>query len=145
MWHTLMLSQWNKLFAWLPIDELIRKRQQEYYDALVTSDSKTDCTGFVELMMNIILSDLTALDKTDQDNDQVSDQVKALLSCMGNDKLSAVQLMERLELAHRPTFRKNYLRPALDTGLVEMMIPNKPNSRNQKYKKVNNPFSNFLM
>lgn len=85
--------------------------------------------------MNIILAALTALDRTDQDNDQVTDQVQALLSCMGNDELSAVQLMERLGLSHRPTFRKNYLRPALDAGLVEMTIPNKPNSRNQKYKK----------
>ena len=65
MWHTLMLSQWNELFAWLPVEELIRERQQEYYDALAAADSKADCTGFVELMMNIILDALTALDRTD--------------------------------------------------------------------------------
>lgn len=139
MWHTLMLSQWNELFAWLPIEELIRERQQEYYNALAASDSKADCTGFVELMMNIILDALTALDKTDPvgdpDTDPVSEQVKALLNCLGNDELSISQLMERLGLSHRPTFRKNYLRPALDAGLIEMTIPDKPNSRNQKYRR----------
>lgn len=130
-----MLSKWNELFAWLPVEELIWERQQEYYDALADADSKADCTGFVELMMNIIFEALSGLDKTDQDNDQESDQVRTLLSCMGNDELSAMQLMERLGLSHRPTFRKNYLRPALDAGLIEMTIPDKPNSRNQKYRR----------
>ena len=139
MWHTLMLSQWNELFAWLPIEELIRERQQEYYDALALSDSRADCTGFVELMMNIILDALTALDKTDPvsdpHTDPVSEQVRALLNCLGDKELSISQLMERLGLSHRPTFRKNYLRPALDAGLIEMTIPDKPNSRNQKYRR----------
>lgn len=134
MWHPLLLSQWNELFAWLPIEELIRERQQEYYDALAVADRKADCTGFIEMMMNIILDALTELDKSDQVTDQVTDQVRALLECM-DDELSAVQLMERLGLSHRPTFRKNYLRLALDMGLIEMTIPDKPNSRNQKYRR----------
>lgn len=135
MWHTLLLSQWNELFAWLPIEELIRERQQEYYDALAIADKKADCTGFVEMMMRVILDALVQLDKTDQVDDQETDQVKLLLECMGSDELSAVQIMERLGLSHRPTFRKNYLHPALDKGLIEMTIPNKPNSRNQKYRR----------
>lgn len=135
MWHTLLLSQWNELFAWLPIEELIRERQQEYYDALAVADKKADCTGFVEMMMKIILDALEQLDKTDQVDDQESDQVKLLLECMGSDELSAVQIMERLGLSHRPTFRKNYLHPALDKGLIEMTIPDKPNSRKQKYRR----------
>ena len=135
MWHTLLLSQWNELFAWLPIEDLIRERQQEYYDALAIADKKADCTGFVEMMMNIILDALAQLDKTDQVDDQETDQVKLLLECMGSDELSAVRIMERLGLSHRPTFRKNYLHPALDKGLIEMTMPDKPNSRNQKYRR----------
>lgn len=135
MWHTLLLSQWNELFAWLPIEELIRERQQEYYDALAAADKKADCTIFVEMMMKVILDALEQLDKTDQVDDQETDQVKLLLECMGSDELSSVQIMERLGLSHRPTFRKNYLHPALDKGLIEMTIPDKPNSRNQKYRR----------
>ena len=135
MWHTLLLSQWNKLFSWLPIEELIKERQQEYYDALAISDNKADCTVFVEMMMQIIFDALNDLDTTDQVSDQVSDQVNILLNCMGNEVLSATQLMQRLGLSHRPTFRKNYLNPALKNGLIEMTIPEKPNSKNQKYRK----------
>jgi hypothetical protein len=40
----------------------------------------------------------------------------------------------RLGLKHRPTFRENYLRPALAQGLIEPTIPEKPNSRLQKYR-----------
>ena len=135
MWHTLLLSQYNELFAWLPIEDLIRERQQEYYDALAAADKKADCTEFVEMMMKIIFDALNQLDKTDQENDQGTDQVKAMLNCMGNEELSATQLMKRLGLSHRPTFRKNYLHPALNSGLIEMTIPDKPTSRNQRYRK----------
>jgi hypothetical protein len=43
--------------------------------------------------------------------------------------------MERVGLSHRPTFRDNYLLPALKDGLIEMTIPDKPNSSKQKYQK----------
>ena len=135
MWHTLLLSQYNELFAWLPIEDLIRERQQEYYDALAAADKKADCTEFVEMMMKIIFDALNQLDKTDQETDQGTDQVKALLNCMGNEELSATQLMKRLGLSHRPTFRENYLHPALHSGLIEMTVPDKPTSRNQRYRK----------
>ncbi len=41
--------------------------------------------------------------------------------------------MELFGLKHKPTFRKIYLNPALEQGLIEMTIPGKPNSKNQKY------------
>lgn len=139
MWHTLLLSQYNELFAWLPMEDLIRERQQEYYAALAAADKKADCTEFVEMMMKIIFDALNQLDKTDQETVQETvqetDQVKALLTCIGNEELSAIQLMKRLGLSHKPTFRKNYLHPALNSGLIEMTVPDKPTSRNQRYRK----------
>ena len=77
--------------------------------------------------------------RADQDSDQVTDQdkvpIKRLLSVFGDETLSAAELMERLGLSHRPAFRKNYLDPALKQKLIERTIPDKPNSKNQKYKK----------
>ena len=58
MWHSLLLGKWNEIFYWLPIEGLIRSRQQEYYDALGKSDRKSDSSIFVELMLEIILDTL---------------------------------------------------------------------------------------
>ena len=58
-----------------------------------------------------------------------------LLDVFGEEELSADQIMERLDLSHRPTFRKNYLNPALAQGVIEMTVPDKPNSRNQMYRR----------
>lgn len=143
MWHSLLLGKWKELFFWLPIEELIQSRQKEYYDALGAADRQADSAGFVELMLEIIRDSLTEVTvvgrNTDQDSDQVTDQdktpIERLLSVLDNDTLSAADLMERLGLSHKPTFRKNYLNPALEQKLIERTIPDKPNSRNQKYRK----------
>ena len=60
--------------------------------------------------------------------------VDTLREAIGKDTLSATEIMKRLGLSHRPTFRQNYLNPALSHGVIEMTIPDKPNSRNQKYR-----------
>ena len=138
-----MLAQWKELFFWLPVEELIQARQQEYYDALGATDAQADSAGFVELMLEIIreaLGKVTVVGQyTDQDSDQDDDQDKSaiqrLLSALGNDTLSAAELMKRLHLSHRPTFRKNYLHPALEQNRIERTLPDKPNSKNQKYRK----------
>ncbi len=143
MWHSLLLGKWKELFFWLPIEELIQSQRKEYYDALGAADKQADSAGFVELILEIIrdsLKEVTVVGRsTGQDSDQVTDQDKTpterLLSVLGNDTLSAAELMERLDLSHRPTFRKNYLNPALEQNLIERTIPDKPNSKNQKYRK----------
>ncbi len=55
MWHSLLLGTWNELFFWLPIEELIRSRQQDYYRALARSDKEGDSSSFVEFLLQIIL------------------------------------------------------------------------------------------
>ena len=139
MWHSLLLGKWKEMFFWLPIEELIQSRQKEYYDTLGIADKKADSSGFVELMMEIIRDSLNEVAvvgrSTDQDSDQDKNQIDRIISVIGEDTLSAVEIMARLGLSHRPTFRKNYLNPALEQNLIERTIPDKPNSRNQKYRK----------
>ena len=46
-------------------------------------------------------------------------------------------LMEKLGLKSKETFRKNYMNPAMELQLVQMTIPEKPKSRNQRYIRRN--------
>ena len=45
-------------------------------------------------------------------------------------------IMARLGLKSKETLRKNYINPAIELGLIRMTIPDKPNSKNQRYVKV---------
>jgi Fic family protein len=137
MWQTLLLTQWKPMFAWLPVETLIRERQQEYYDVLAVSDKTADSTVFVEFMLVAIRDALKELFHTEQVREQVTVQVEKLLAALGKETFSTRELMARLNLKHRPTFLTTYLRPALELGVVEMTIPDKPNSSRQKYCATN--------
>ena len=136
MWQTLLLSSWKPVFSWLPIETLIRERQQEYYEVLAVSDKMADSTMFVEFMLCVIRDALREFLQTEQVREQVPEQVERLMSALGNETLSAKKLLDRLKLKHRQTFRNNYLKPALELGLIEMTVPNKPNSSKQQYRKL---------
>lgn len=148
LWQTLILGKWNHLFYLLPIESLIKDRQEHYYQTLEKADKEANSTVFVEFMLDIIEGVLNQNRKTldnsietahnpigDQVSDQVSDQVKELLDLMDDQYWSAQQLMSRLSLSRKPTFRKNYLNPALKAGLVVMRYPESPRSPKQTYRK----------
>jgi len=136
MWQTLLLHRWKEVFAWLPVETMVWERQQEYYAAFRISNDTGDCTEFLRFMLQAIWDTLELYTTSDQASDQASDQVKRLLNILGEKTLSTVELMELLDLKHRPTFRKNYLHPALDAGLIEMTLPQTPNARGQKYRRA---------
>lgn len=54
LWHTLLLSKWNPLFAWLPIESIIHDHQVEYYAATNQSNAQGEGTAFIEFMLGII-------------------------------------------------------------------------------------------
>ena len=63
-----------------------------------------------------------------------TDQVCALVKILEDRELSVKELMEELGLNHRPTFRPNYLHPALNEGFVVPIYPEQPSHPKQKYR-----------
>ena len=138
MWQTLLLSQWKPVFAWLPVETLIRERQSEYYSVLAEADKAADSTVFIAFMLCVIRDALSEILQTEQVRVQVTVQVEQLMTALGGDTLSAKEILERLGLKHRPSLSNNYLRPALALRWIERTIPDKPNSSKQKYRAVRN-------
>lgn len=54
LWQTVILKDWKDVFAWLPVETLIKENQAEYYKALNTSDSNADSTIFTEFMLGLL-------------------------------------------------------------------------------------------
>jgi ATP-dependent DNA helicase RecG len=60
-------------------------------------------------------------------------RISSLLAAVGDEEVSARELMDRLEFRHRPTFMSNYMEPAIEGGFIERTC-DKPTSRNQRYR-----------
>lgn len=54
LWHTLLLSRWRPVLAWLPVETTIRKRQSDYYATLAESDRAGSSEAFVAFMLEVI-------------------------------------------------------------------------------------------
>ena len=70
LWHTLLLSKWNPVFAWLPVESIIHDRQQEYYKAINASNDAGESTVFIEFMLSAIKASLIEAIRT---SDEMSD------------------------------------------------------------------------
>ncbi len=138
LWQTLILSQWNPILAQLPVESMVHEHQKEYYQALNQSTKNSDSAPFIEFMLGVILATVESAAGTDTPHvtPQVTPQVKALLRVMINLNSPSYrdELQQSLFLLDRKSFRARYLKPALQAGLIEMTIPDKPNSRLQQYR-----------
>lgn len=134
LWQTLILRDWKSLLAYLPVETVIREHQESYYQALAAADEQADATPFIAFMLSELLAAIRQATATDQVTDQVSDQVAKLIQVLGSGELSSNDLMQTLELIHRPTFRENYLNPALAGDWIERTQPDSPSSPKQRYR-----------
>ena len=135
LWHTVLLYRWKKIFAYIPLESQIEKYQDDYYNAIAKCHINGNSNVFIEFMLEMIdriLDEvLLQIGRTDA---QASVFVGRLLSCMEYDvPYTANEIMARLGIKSKETFRKNYLHPAMALDLVRMTLPEKPKSKNQKY------------
>ena len=55
LWQTVILKDWKKIFAWIPVESLIKENQAKYYRILKVCDAVADSTAFVEFLLLLIL------------------------------------------------------------------------------------------
>ena len=137
LWQTALLASWKPIFAWIPIESIIKDNQEDYYNAITLSTSQGKSNIFIEFMLDVINKAIKDI-ITDTRNhyNHINNQITELMKVIESYPQSATELMEKLNLKSRLGFRKNYLQPALDAGLIGMTEPDKPTSKNQRYFKI---------
>ena len=137
LWQNIILSKWKEIFEYVPIESQIKKYQEEYYKAINNCNKIGNSNEFIEFMLNMIDKELdNLLESTEKEITHISAYVTKLLEVMDyNIPMSANEIMNKLGLKSKDSFRDNYLNPALESGLIKMTLPNKPTSKNQMYYK----------
>lgn len=90
-----------------------------------------DCFKFSEHYLRMIFP--SSVKESTQVTTQVTTQVQELIKVFTGEH-TRQDLQDKLNLANRENFRKNYLQSALDKALIALTIPEKPNSSKQKYR-----------
>ena len=137
-WQSAILCNYREIFEYVPIENQIKKHQQEYYDAIAKAHVDGESTVFVEFMLNMINDTLASLEKVAKlVKTEDSINVTKLIETMGDEPLTSTEIMAKLNIKHKDTLRNKYLNCAIRDGYVQMTIPDKPKSKNQRYYKTN--------
>lgn len=137
LWHTVILYRWRSIFEFIPLESQIERFQSEYYDAIAKSHVNGTSDVFVEFMLEMIDQVLDeVITQVNKANVNASEYVKRMLEVMEYDiPYTSNTIMELLGLKSKETLRKNYINPAMELGVIRMTLPDKPNSKNQRYIK----------
>jgi len=137
LWQNVILSNWEGLFEYVPIESEIKKFQEDYYKSIQHCNSAGESTEFIEFMLKMIDEVLDSLiEGVNSKINHISIYVKKLLDVMEPGNFyTTTELMKLLDMKSRVSFRKNYLVPAIDSGIVKMSIKNAPTNKNQTYYK----------
>ena len=95
-------------------------------------ESDDDRTWF---LTRIPVHERSHLGPTEHETEHETEHVAGVVAALTGEMRRA-ELQAALRITHRPHFIASYLRPALEAGLVEMTLPDKPTSRNQRYRRT---------
>ena len=128
LWQTLILSRWRPVLAWLPVESVIRDRQDAYYAALSAADQVAEATPFVEFMLQALQQALgealgAQASGSVQSSEESSEQTPLLALLAANPTLTAKQAAERLGLSPRAVEKQ--LAALKASGRLRRIGPNK--------------------
>jgi Fic family protein len=103
LWQTLILSRWNPLLAWLPIEEVIRSRQQGYYESLGQADQLGDLDPFVSYQLEAIHDALRSELGSEMSSEKGSEVAAKLGGVIGAERGLAIDQRILGDLASEPT------------------------------------------
>jgi len=146
LWQTLVLAKWNELFAWIPMESVLFENRQQYYTAIEDSRRVNDSGVFIEFTLSAIekiLSEQEKLQEKHQDRLEDEHQVDLtkvqadVISALKNKSLSRKDIFKEIKMSGDSRSFKRIIEPLIANGYIQMTIPDKPNSKLQKYQLTN--------
>ena len=127
LWQTAILSKWEKVFEYIPIESLIKKYQEDYYKAIYNCNNAGNSNEFIEFMLKMInetVSDL--LETTTQEITQETTQEKILKLIKQNPNITQVEMAKQLGIT-RDGISYN-IKTLKDNGIIERVGSTKKGS-----------------
>ena len=94
MWQTLLLMKWKPIFAWIPVETIVKEHQQEYYAAIAKSDADANSTAFITFMLQCLKLAIREMAESNQKSNQ-----KILAAIQRNPFVTIRELQEATGLS----------------------------------------------
>lgn len=139
LWQTLLLAKWNDIFAWIPMESVLYQNRPEYYQAIENARQANDSGVFIEFMLSALYDIIAEQEKhqvrhKEKHQVQLSDTQIEVLKALKKTTLSRKDIFATIGMNGDSRSFKRHIEPLLADGFMEMTVPDKPNSRMQKYR-----------
>lgn len=143
LWQTLLLAKWNDIFAWIPMESVLYQNRPEYYQAIENARQANDSGVFIEFTLSSLYDIIAAQEKhqvrhEEKHQVQLSDTQIEVLKALKKTTLSRKEIFTAIGMNGDSRSFKRHIEPLLADGFIEMTVPDKPNSRLQKYRLTDN-------
>lgn len=141
LWQTVILKEWKEVFAWIPVETLIKENQKEYYNTLGVSDKSANSTKFIEFMLSIILTTIEEIIETERKvtvkvTQKVTvNQKKILEAIKNNPNITQEELAEIVGITRKSIISN--MKKLQDNGIIKRIGADK----NGHWQVVSNIFN----
>jgi Fic family protein len=118
LWQTIILKNYSPVFEYLPIESIIKARQQEYYDVLGKSDNQGNSTGFIEFMLEIIDSALEDLLKAQNHTITGAERINIFRNFAGTELFTRQDYLRHNKEISTATASRD-LKEGVDNGIIQ--------------------------
>lgn len=118
LWQTVILKHQYPVFEYLPIETIVKQRQQQYYEALSKSDKSRNSTIFIEFMLGIILESLEELLSQQNRTLLSSDRVLVFSSIAGKKAFTRKEYLRHFKEISQATASRD-LKEAVEEGILK--------------------------